>query len=566
MLKSLSIKNVALIDAAEIDFKDGLNVLSGETGSGKSVILESLNFVLGAKADKTLIRSGESECFVSALFDVSDSADLAEVFEETGIEQDEQILISRRFSADGKGLIKLNGNPVTQSMLKKFTAKLVDVHGQSEHFYLLKNSNQLELVDKFTEKASKIKEEISILFEGYKSINDKISGMGGSDAERIVKTDILNYQINEIDSAELKIGEDEELLAIKRTLLNQEKIVGALSSVKNALWGDGGAGDIISNAEKLSVGISEFGENYEKLSERISALNVELSDIADSASSLLEEFNYAENDPDEIESRLDLIKNLKRKYGGSIEAVLEFSENAKKQLQTYRNYDALYAELSKEKSEKEKIIYEKYSELSKERRIAAEKFSERVIGELKELGMADAVFKINFKPLPDISQCVFNSINGKDEAEFVLSANKGEPEKPLSLVISGGEISRFMLAIKTQTAKFNNVSTFIFDEIDAGISGNTAKTVAQKFAKIAKNVQIIAITHLPQISAMGDNNLLIEKKTENGKTLTEIKELDEKGKIAEIVRLTGGDKNSESAKSLATELIKNSNEYKRQLK
>ena len=565
MLKSLYIKNIALIDSAEINFKSGLNVLSGETGSGKSVILEGLNFVLGAKADKTLIKSGESECRVDAVFDVSDSADISRIFDETGIDTDDEIIISRKFTFDGKSSIKINGNSITQSMLKKFTAKLVDVHGQSEHFYLLKNSNQLELVDKFTENATEIKNVLSDLFSEYRKIKGELEYMGGDESDRLVKMDILNFQINEIDRAELKIGEEDELIAIKKVLANQSKIVNALSSVKNAVSGDGGAGDILGSANKIMAGITEFGNNYEKLSERISSAAFELSDIGDCIASALDDFTYSEADADEIENRLDTIKTLKRKYGGSIESALAFSEDAKKQLDVYKHFNELSADFLEKKVAIEKKIYDQYVLLSEKRKSASKNFAEKVVCELKELGMQKAVFDVAFKPLPEISDCDFNSENGKDEIEFVFSANAGEPVKPLSDVISGGEISRFMLAVKTQTAKFNNVSTFIFDEIDAGISGNTAKIVAQKFAKIAKTTQIIAITHLPQISAMGDNNLLIEKTVENDKTYTRVKELDENEKIAEIVRLVGGDKDSASAKTLGEELISYSKEYKRQL-
>ena len=565
MLKSLLIENVALIDRAEINFKSGLNVLSGETGSGKSVILEALNFVLGAKADKTLIKSGKSECHVDAYFDVSNVEEIDDAFNEFGFDVDNEILISRRFSADGKSSVKLNGNSVTQSMLRKFTSKLVDVHGQSEHFYLLKNSNQLELIDKFVPDTVPVKNEIIALFKEYRDVKKNIDSLGGSDADRLVKIDILNFQIKEIESANLKEGEEEELLSVKKILNNQSKIVNALASVKAALNGDGGVGDVVSNADKILSTITEFSDSYSKLSERLSAVNYEISDIADSVSSELEDFNYSEYNPEEIEERLDLIKNLKRKYGGTVLSVLSFLDEAKKQLEIYQNFNVLSADLLKQKSVLEEKIYKQYEILSDVRKRESKVFSDRVTSELKELGMENAVFDINFNDFPSADGCAYTSENGVDEIEFVFSANKGEPVKPLSNIISGGEISRFMLAVKTQTAKFNNISTFIFDEIDSGISGNTAKIVAQKFAKIAKQTQIIAITHLPQIAAMGDANYLIEKTVENGKTLTQVKELNSEEKISEIVRLVGGDKDSKSAKELGMELISLSKEYKGKL-
>ena len=562
MLKTLTIKNVALIDKAEINFGRGLNILSGETGSGKSVILEALNFVLGAKADKSLIKSGEKDCLVTAEFSVKND-DIITLMEDLGLEREETLVITRKLDEEGKSTIKVNGATFSVSMLKKLTSKLVDVHGQSEHFFLLKNSNQLELIDKFTVNAEELKNEIKAIQNKRKQVVLSLNELGNEE-ERLVKADILSYQIKEIESAELKEGEEEELIVIEKALINQEKILTALSGVKAALTDDGGVSDIIGSAERSISGITAFGESYSALYDRLSNLSAETSDICDAVTEEIDKINYGEYDLNTVSARLDVIKTVKRKYGGSVKAVLDFYINAKKQLNDFTHYDELYAEYTKQKFAYESEIYEKYVILSNKRREAAKLFSKNVEKELLELGMKGAKFNVVFADLPSISDCDFTSTI--DRVEFSFSANVGEPEKPLAEVISGGEISRFMLAIKTQTARFNDINTCIFDEIDAGISGNTAKIVAQKFAKIALNTQLIAITHLPQISAMGDKNLLIEKTVENGKTLTRVTELNDSTKIAEIVRLTGGDELSVSAKTLAEELIASSNKYKEGLR
>ncbi len=566
MLTKLKIQNVALIDCAEIDFERGLNVLSGETGSGKSVIVESLNFVLGAKADKTMIRSGEKECCVSAVFDVKDNSYVAEIFNDFDFEPDDTLVITRKFNIDGKSSIKINGNSATVSMIRKFTSYLVDVHGQSEHFYLLKKSNQLELIDTFCgDKGKSIKEEILNKYKQLKENENKINELGGDEKTRLTKLDVLNFQINEISVAELKKGEEEELVQLKQKLLNYEKITTSLSTVKEAVIGEGGTSDILSNAYKSLSNISSFGTDFAALSERLNQAIIELQDIADSAENFLDESDLGNIDANYVEERLDLIKNLKRKYGDSIETILDYLNNAVEEKELLENFNLANEKLLIENNNIKKDLFSLYSELSSLRKKTAKEFSKNVLIELKDLGMEKAKFEISFGNTPNIDECLFNSANGFDELEFLFSANLGEPVKPLSYIISGGEASRFMLAIKTQARSVNGISTYIFDEIDAGISGKIAKTVAEKFAKIALNAQIIAITHLPQISVMADNNLLISKSEQNNKTKTEVFKLDKNEKINEIIRLIGGESDSESAKVHAKELIAEAEKYKNAL-
>ncbi len=566
MLQKLVIKNIALIDSAEICFEKGLNVLSGETGAGKSVIIESLNFVLGAKADKSLIRSGQAECAVVAEFDVANNSAINEVYNQLDIEQDDTLLISRKFTIDGKSSIKINGESATATMLKKFTSILVDVHGQSEHFNLLKTSNQLALLDSFGgQKIADIKAELSQKYSDYKQVISELNEFGGDESQRLIRLDVLDFQINEISKANLQDGEDEKLVLIKQKLSNQEKIVGALRALSEGISSEGGVEDILGNINRVVNTISDFDGAYADLYDRIENVYAEISDISSTANNLLDNFDQSEYNPYEIEARLDLIKSLKNKYGSSICEINEFLDNAINEKEKLENFAIRVEELEREKLSLCNEIYLLYQNLSQERRLTAKIFEKNILNELVELGMKKSSFQIAFAEFPTFEGCKFNSANGADEIEFLFSANLGEPLKNLSMVISGGEMSRFMLSIKAQTAKFNDVSTFIFDEIDTGISGNVAKIVAEKFAKIAYSTQIIAITHLPQISAMADNNLLIEKNEDGEKTLTSVKKLTPQEKVNEIVRLVGGDKNNQTAISLATDLIENAKQYKKAL-
>ncbi len=560
MLIKLSIKNVALIDYAEIDFKNGLNVLSGETGAGKSVILESINFVLGAKADKTLIRTGENECVVSAVFDVFNNSSIYSLYKELDFEEDGELIITRKFSIDGRSSIRINGNTITVGMLKKFTSLLVDVHGQSEHFFLLKTSNQALLIDKYAgENLLSILNETKKIHEEYKSVVSELNTLGGDESARALRLDLLNYQINEIEKADVKIGEEEELNEKREIIKNKEKIYSALYSIKSGLEDEGGVSDILANSNRAISSISKLSDEFLNLESRLLDVYSEISDISSCVSSFINENEEEEISADYVEERLDLIKNIKKKYGTDFNSYLE---NAILEREKLLNFDILAEKLLGKKSELENTLFNKFLQMRNIREKSANKFSESVTSELKTLGMSGAKFYVEFPPVPNLSECSFNSYNGFDSLEFMFSANVGEPVKPLSSVISGGEMSRFMLAIKVVTAKLSDISTFIFDEIDAGISGKTASVVAEKFAKISKNNQIIAISHLPQISAMADNNLLILKDTAENKSYTSVKILSNEDKINEIIRLVGGKDTSESAKAHAISLIEDAKKFK----
>ena len=567
MLNRLVIKNVALIENAEIEFHGGFNVLSGETGAGKSVVLESINFVLGAKADRTLIRTGTSECSVVAEFDTENNKNISAILEEMDIEADNVLLISRKLTDGGKNSVKINGVPVTVGMLKNLTSLLIDVHGQSEHFYLLNAGNQLKLLDEFSgEDCEKVKADLKTVYAEYKNALSELASLGGTAADRAIRLDVLNYQINEIEKADIKENEFEELSALKEQLQNREKILTALNGAKSCLFEEGGASDLLSNAVRTINAVSSFDAKYGELSERLNGIYADIDDVISSIGDSVEELSDADYDIAEVEERLKVIKNVFKKYGGDLNAVNDFSENAVIERDKLEKADENAEKTGKLIEELKHKLFALYGELSAIRQKSAKIFASNVTQELKELGMGKANFYIDFSPAPDFENCSFGGANGYDKIEFMFSANLGEPAKNLAETISGGEISRFMLAIKAQTAKYNDISTFIFDEIDAGISGVIARIVAEKLYDISRSAQVIAVSHLPQIASFADDNILIEKTELTDKTVTTVKTLDATGKVKEIERLLGALKNETFAEKHAEALISSAEEYKKSKK
>ena len=566
MLAKLSVKNVALIESAEIEFSEGLNVLSGETGAGKSVILDSLNFVLGAKADKTMIRYGETECFVKAEFFVPESSEAVRDLREMDIDSDGEIVISRRFTDGGKNSVKINGSTATAAMLRRITSKLVDVHGQSEHFFLLSEANQLKTLDGVCgEPLMKKKRALADILSAYKEKKRALASLGGNEEERARRLEILKFSIDEIRSADWKEGEEEELIQKRNKINNLEKILNAVKEAAEYLSRDGGAADSLRNARRAMNGISSLDSDYEELAGRIETLAEEADDAAGELSDIADGLYFDENEARNVENRLDEIRALQRKY-----AVKEQSEIAAILEEKEKEYDLLSdgaeksVRLQKEMSEDLKKIYSLCLEMSEIRRKTAEKFCTGVCDELKTLNIPHATFSVSFKEFSE-ADAERATENGLDDISFMFSANAGEPQKPLGKIISGGEMSRFMLAIKTQLSDLNGISTYVFDEIDAGISGKTAKVVGEKFAKIAKTTQIIAVSHLAQIACMSDKEFLIEKKEEGGKTRSYIRPLDQEEQKAEIVRLLGGENGEKAALLHAEELLEKARNFKAEL-
>ncbi len=563
MLSRLVIKNVALIENAEIAFGEGLNVLSGETGAGKSVILDSVNFVLGAKADRAMIRHGETECMVKAEFIVPESSQAVQTLRDMDVDSDGEIVISRKFSETGKNTVKINGNTVTATMLRKVTDSLVDVHGQSEHFFLLQESNQLKTLDDVVgEELFPQKQRLSELLKDIREIDEKIKILGGDEKERGRRLDVLQFQIEEIEAVDLKEGEEEELLTKRTKIANLEKILSALHEAFQSLSGEAGAMDGLRYANRALSSVSGLDDTYAAAQEKLESLAIEADDIAQTLSEMADGLYFDKNEAEETESRLDAIRALKRKYGANKGEIDSYLAKIQAEYELLSDCEGQYADLTAKKQKIQSEIFSVCKKMTALRKKYGEAFCRRVTEELKTLNIAHAQFDIEFTEYTENDVEKANA-NGLDSIRFLFSANAGEPMKPLGKIISGGEMSRFMLAVKTQLSDVNEISTYIFDEIDAGISGKTAKVVGEKLASIARNTQIIAVSHLAQIAAMSDNQFLIEKKEYSDKTLTHVYALSEQSKIKEIVRLLGGEEGEEFALKHAEELLKQAKEYKR---
>ena len=558
MILSLKLKNIALIESAEIEFNKGLNVLSGETGAGKTVIISAVNFALGGKADKTMIRHNETFSEAEVTFDITGNADAKAVLDDYLIDCDDNIVVvKRRLTIEGKSVILVNGSSVTLTMLKTLTLALCDIYGQSEHYSLLVKANQLKVLDRFIGvSAQSIKDEIAPIINSINKLNSTLENVGGSERDREIKLDLLSYQINEIENANLVQGEEETLEERRKILHNIEKIGESLSIVNSDLTEDNQAIDMLSTAYGKLNSISNFSEEYSSLSERLYSVKAELSDISLEVENSLNSLNFDEEENAKINERLDLIRSLKRKYGNSIEEILEFLSSIKLEYDALINYENIFNETNKKLEENYKKLNNLYQKLSILRREKSKEFSVNIESELKTLGMKSARFEISISTESDTKTL---STNGVDDVEFTFSANAGEPLKNMSKIISGGEMSRFMLAMKIVSVE--NSGTYVFDEIDSGISGEVAKIVAEKFSKLSKNIQIITISHLPQIVSFSDKSFKIEKTDDGSNTKTKVIPLDYEGKIKEIVRIIGGD-GSELSLNHAKELIKKADDYK----
>ena len=562
MLSKLTIKNIALIESAEIEFGEGLNVLSGETGAGKSVILDSVNFVLGAKADRSMIRHGESECMVKAEFFLPETAKAVEILRDMDIDTDGEIILSRKFNDSGKNSIKINGNTVTATMLRQVTDTLVDVHGQSEHFFLLKESNQQKLLDEVIgERVFWQKQALKELIKKKKELEESIAMLGGDETERSRRIELLRYQIDEIQAADIQEGEEELLLSKRNKIANLEKIITALQEASQALSGESGVLDALRVSARAINSVAKLDEEYARIGDRIESIAVDTEDVAEALNDYASELYFDENEAQEVEDRLDVIRALKRKYGANKAQIDEYLSKITEEYDMLSNCDEQVAKMTVELEKTLGEIYKTCRAITDLRKTEGEAFCQRVIEQLKTLNILHAQFSIELGEYGR-EDAVKATQSGLDDVCFLFSANAGEPLKPLGKIISGGEMSRFMLAIKTQLSGINGICCYIFDEIDAGISGKTAKVVGEKLATIAKNKQIIAVSHLAQIAVMSDNEFLIEKVEEAQKTRTNVYALDEQGKLKEIVRLLGGEGDETFAVKHAEELIKQAKDFK----
>lgn len=535
MLQSLTIKNIALIDELTIDLKAGLNVLTGETGAGKSLIIDSLALLLGEKADKSLISYGKDYASVEAVFETN-SEEIINKLEEFGLERENTIVIFRKLSLDGKNECRVNGKSFTLSMLKAITSPLMDLHGQFQHQELLKNSAQLKTLDDFGSKEILSKKlEFKDVFYKLKQVKKQLSSYNYDSKDREKLLDMYAYQINEIEEANFIVGEEEILKEFRMKVLNQEKIIESLKRA-GQYFGENGITYQIKRLEREFEEVAKYLPEKQALLDRISSQKYEFEDIENEIKYAGEDLYFDEYSAQENEKRLDLLSSLKKKYGGSIEEINLYCANIKQEYEKLLNSAEIVEKLELERERLTSLLREKAKDLSETRKKYALVFTQKVKENLVDLSMKSARFEINFD-FCDENNC---DETGFDKIEFMFTANSGQPLKPLSKVASGGEMSRFMLAVKNVTADIVSVDTMIFDEIDTGISGDTANTLAMKLAVIAKNHQVICVTHLAQVASFGTVHFFISKADVDGKTKTCLEFLSNDRRISEIARLIGG--------------------------
>lgn len=532
MITNLHIKNIGIIDDIEVDLGQGLNVLTGETGAGKSLIIGSLNIISGGRFSKDMIRKGETNSFVEVA--------LYEPENENSI--DGTIIISREISVNGKNMCKINGRMVTVNELKEFMKKIIEIHGQNDSQNLLENKEHIKYLDNFSgEKIEELKKENKNLYERYLEIKKELKENYGDEKERERKLDLLKYQLQEIEEANLIDGEEEELSNKQKIIENSEKIAKTLQDVDLAIGEN--AIDIISNSIKNLEKIESFNSKYQETANNLKSAYYELQEISRDITNYKEEVDFDEDEQKEIENRLDLIFSLKRKYGNSIKEILEYKEEVEKEIYRIDNLDEYLNKLKKEEKEiKQKldIMGEKIHEIREKQ---GQNLSMEINKNLQDLEMKNAKVNIHVDYIQDEYY-----ENGKDKVVFYIKTNVGEDEKELSKVASGGEMSRIMLAIKAVLASYDNTSSLVFDEIDTGISGKAANAVAEKLAKISEKHQVLCISHLPNIAAVADYHYFISKNIVNERTSTSIKQLNEEEKIHEIARISSGEINEISIK------------------
>lgn len=562
MLQSLYLENIVLIEKLGIELFPGFNVLTGETGAGKSIIIDAVNFVLGERTSRDLIRNGAARAKVEAVFSLNEGDAAFAALDVLGIEYDgNELILSRELSAAGRNACRVNGTLVPVASLKSVSDTLVDIHGQHEHQALLDAENHISYLDAYCHAESlPIIEKIDAIVSRRNELMLKRNSGFSSEREREREMDMLRYQIEEIASANLEVGEEERLSAEKTVLLNAERIRTALETAHMALSGaeEGSALSAIDTARRSMRDIAALNKDYEALGDKIEELYYAAEDISFVLRDTSENVESDMQRLEEIEQRLKLISDLKRKYGRTVEDVIDFGKDAETKLNELENAEALAAELDA-KLDKLKAEYNVAAdELSKVRRAAGDRLKRDVLNELKDLGMAKAMFDV---ALSDASGGEPRK-GGRETAEFMLSANPGEPLKPLEKVASGGELSRIMLCFKSIFADNDRVPTLIFDEIDTGISGRTAAVVGEKMLGIAKKHQVICVTHLAQIAALAEAHLMVRKYDDGKSTFVETRQLNEEEKVQRIAQMMDGESDSPSALTHARELIARADKIK----
>lgn len=556
MLTQLHIENIAVIEKADIEFRKGLTVLTGETGAGKSIIVDSLGAVLGARTSRELVRTGADKGIVTAVFETN-NAD--KWLEDNDIDLEGEIIIQRRISAEGKNSCRVCGAPVSVSQLRELGALLLDIHGQNDGRQLMDEANHLAYLDGYGDYGDTI-DRFKSAYADYKACKKEIQRLSMDEIEKERMADSLQYQIDELEKAQLKVGEEEELTAKRDLLRNSEKLTEALNGAYNALYAaDQNAQSLTDEASALIGRAAVIADDLRETADIIENASSLLFDASERIRDFRDSLEFSPEEYDNIESRLSLIKKLRRKYNMDEEAMLAHLNDCRRKLSELEYAGDMLIKLNKQLEKYVDNCKKITAELSEKRRAAAESLEKRIVSELKDLSMPSVRFSVSVEPLE--SDVGFDA-TGADDVKFLISANAGEALGRISKIASGGELSRIMLAMKTVFSKNDPIETMVFDEIDTGVSGIAAQRVGEKMSDLSRGKQVLCITHLPQIAAIADNHDLIEKTERNGRTYTEVRELDRKGRALELARMHGGDNISELTLASAEEQLLAADKYR----
>ena len=549
MLSLLHIENIAVIESADISFDRGFNVLTGETGAGKSIVIDAISAILGERAYRDMIRTGTERASVRAVF-----TEVPELkwFSENGVEYDPETVISREIHLDGKNICRVNGVLVNVTILHKLGIQLINIHGQHDSAALFDEENHLAFLDSFAENEA-LRQDYGEKYEAVAKLRRQINALTMDESEKLRRMETLKYQIAEIEKAELETGEDEALEERRKVLQNAEKLSNGMETAVECLYGgdesDGAAG-LLAQAEYALARLSKFSDTFSELHDRVSDLMYQVQDAAEEVRDARDSLSYSADELEQIESRLDVIHKLRRKYGTTCEDILSYLDRAKAELDEIEFADDHLERLKKNLKKAEKAAWDAAKILRENRRETAKTMSERILSELSQLDMPRVQFSCEFK------ETELTTL-GADFVAFYMSANAGEALKPLSKVASGGELARIMLAMKNVLAEKDQIGTLIFDEVDTGVSGRAAQKVAEKLRSVAQHKQVLCVTHLPQLAALGDTHLLIAKSERDGRTYTSVTPLDREGRKRELARIIGGTNITETTLKSAEEMLCN---------
>ena len=548
MLSLLHIENIAVIESADISFDQGFNVLTGETGAGKSIVIDAISAILGERAYRDMIRTGTTKASVRAVF-----TDVPELnwFSDNGVEYDSETVIQREIHLDGKNVCRVNGSLVSVSILRKLGIQLINIHGQHDSASLFDEDNHLTFLDSFADNES-LRNDYTEKYGAVIRLRREIDRMSMDEGEKLRRMETLKYQIAEIEKAELEPGEDEALEDRRKLLQNAEKLSNGMNEAVECLYGgedsDGAAG-LLAQAEYALARLSRFTDAFAGLHEKVNDLKYQVQDAAEEVLSARDDLSYSADELEEIESRLDIIHKLRRKYGVTCTDILEYLDKAKKELDEIEFADDHLERLKMKLNKAEKIAWDAALSLRENRKKTAVSMSKRILTELAQLDMPRVQFSCEFRELE-------LTASGADSVAFYMSANAGEALKPMSKVASGGELARIMLAMKNVLAEKDQVNTLIFDEVDTGVSGRAAQKVAEKLRSVAAHKQVLCVTHLPQLAALANTHLLIAKSERNGRTFTSVTPLDKEGRKRELARIIGGTNITDTTLKSAEEMLR----------